>query len=922
MNYPKKRLLLLLFSIFTASHLIGQTVKSSDKKALKEAERYLKLQEYHFVEDEMLEATKLSQGNALMWYYLGIATYHSPTKNKVDALPYFQKADALTPDLRQIDYWLGRNYQLIMEFDSAILYYKKAQALLEKETEESLKEDKKLAGYTEYSKEELSRYIDQCERSPAFFSKSDNKLLLNLSLANTYLPDLAPIITVDGSRLYFTSHRQDISSHHELDPYDQLPYQDVYYMDRREDGFWHSPKEFKEINTEEHDAAIALSSDGKKLFMYRSYGKSTSNPGNIYETQFENGKWSEPVAVKAPINSTAHETHMSLSRDGKVIVFVSDRADENAQGGKDLYIIRKLPNDEWAVPQNLGNVINSDLDEESPYIHPNGKTLYFSSQGHHSVGGFDVFKIDIDLMSGKLGELEQLNYPVNSPADDIFYVMSADGEESYFSSIRPEGMGGLDIYCVKNNEANQQKVVFFKLKATTEDNKNVPINLKLINIETQEVEKEINFAKIDTPVEFMMRCKGNYGMILTANDYLLKSERIDFNKYSTGTVNYEQSYTLQTFDINKSEALNNIYFKNNELDMAASAIELKLLKEFLDTHDKESIEVIGHSNYDSDKSDLVLEFESKTRSMESQEGMETKGFSDDQLVKQNIGYGTRFPIYLADDEDAWRNERMEYIVRPKGYSKNLSRAANCQHGEVDLAYHELDGSGTEGDLLDINKDILNVLLNELKNCAVLELVITADNTKEGLAEVNKIIQYMQENGVEREQLSSNLVDGVKTGVNLRYIENPNSEDGYVNYDPEHDHEEIHDDIIQPVSNEDLAFEKRIEEMTIQFPFDSKEFKGEKKVILQEILDYLEKNPNKSIKITGHTDSAGPAVYNTYLGMERAKAVGFFFKDISNPNRILVDSKGEDEPLTSNATREGRQQNRRIHFKFGRVENGQ
>ncbi|MBB3701226.1 PD40 domain-containing protein [Flammeovirga yaeyamensis] len=922
MIYSQNKLLLLLLFIITSLHSIGQTVSSKDKKALKEAERYLKIEEYHFVEDEMLVATKTSQNNALMWYYLGIATFHSPTKNKVDALPYFQKANILQPDMRQIDYWLGRTYHLVMEFDSAIVKFEKAKAILQSETEETLKEKKKLAGYTVFTEEELDRYIDQCKRGPAFFAKADNKLMLNLSLANTYLPDLAPIITVDGSRLYFTSHRQDISSHHELDPHDQLPYQDVFYMDRREDGFWHSPKEFSEINTDEHDAAIALSSDGNQLFMYRSYGKSTNNPGNIYEVNYRDGKWSEPTSVSAPINSTAHETHMSMSADGKAIIFVSDREDPEAQGGKDLYIIRKLPNGEWAEAQNLGGVINSDLDEESPYIHPNGKTLYFSSQGHHSIGGFDVFKIDIDLMTGELGTLEQLNYPVNSPSDDIFYVMSADGEESYFSSVREEGMGGFDIYCVKNNEANIQKVVFFKFAATTEDEKNAAINLKLINIKTQEIERELDFININTPVEFMHRCYGNYGVILTADNYLLKSERIDFSKYNSGTVNYTKTYTLQPFAENRSEELNNIYFKENELDMAASAIELKLLKEFIEKHPDQSIEVVGHSNYNDDKSDLVLEFESKTRSMESLEGMHTVGYTDDALVDQNIGYGTRFPLYLADDEESWKNERMEYIIRPKGYQKTLSRAANCQHYDADLSYNELLVEESNDDVIDINKDLLNHLLAELRNCAVLELVITADESKKGLADINAIIDYMVDHGVEREQLSSKFVKGAKTGVNLRYIENTGgSEDGYVNYDPEHDHEEIHQEIVgENTSNEDLEFEKRVEDMTIQFPFDSKEFSTTHHKILSEIKEYLTKNPKKSLKITGHTDSSGPAVYNTYLGMERAKSVGFFFKDIENPNRIIVDSKGEDEPLVSNATKEGRRQNRRIHFKFAYVGN--
>ncbi|AZQ64456.1 hypothetical protein EI427_20250 [Flammeovirga pectinis] len=902
-NYPIINLIFLLLLCYNVSAQNKQTT-GKVKKQLKEAETYLKLEEYHFVEEEMMDAVKIAPSDSLCQYYLGIAVFNSPTKNRVDALSHFELTYEKDNNFRQINYWLGKNYQLLHEFKKAEAFYEKEKALFTSLSEDQLKEKKKFPGYVDYSIAELDRYIDQCKRGYSFMAEVDDKLLLNLSLANTYLPDITPIITVDGQRLYFTSHRQDISSHHELDPHDQLPYQDVFYMDRREDGFWGTPKEFKEINTDEHDAAIALSSDGKQLFLYRSVGASTNNPGDIYEVHNNNGTWTEPQPVSAPINSGAMETHMSMSSDGNVIIFTSNREGEGSQGMQDLYIIRKLPNGEWAMPQNMGNKINTSLNEESPYIHPNGKTLYFSSQGHNSIGGYDVFRVDIDLKSGTLGELEQLKYPVNSASDDLFYVMSSDGSESYFSSVREEGMGGYDIYCVKNNEHNRRKVLFLTTQVNTSDHRKVKATVKLINIKTQEVEKEEVILSQDGKIEWMHRCAGDYGIEITAEDYMFKSDRIDFDTFKEPTVTLDITYDLQRFDLNKSEPLFNVYFDDSEINMSTSRSELNAFKEFTDKYPDYSFEIVGHSDFDDSKSKLVQEFESKTKTMETLEALSTLGMSSENLVSENIGYGSKFPLYIASSFTHWKNNRMEYIIRPKGYKKIVSRASDCSAVSYDQASY---------DFVNDHESVLASLLSELKQCAYLELVVTHDGTQDGLDRANEILKYFEDNGINREQLSTKIKVGSNATVNLRYIQDQVAEDGYVNYDPNHDNEEVASATTK--STEDLAFESRIENLTIQFPFGSESFDAKENEILKEIKDYLILNSNKSLQITGHTDSTGPEVYNDYLGLQRAKSIAFFFKDIENPNRITVKSKGEMEPIASNATREGRYENRRIQFKF-------
>lgn len=910
--------------------------KNKLKKALKEAETYLALEEYHYVEEEMLEAIKYAPDNILCHYYLGIAIFNDLTKNRTDALPYFEMVYRHDKNFRQVNYWLGKTYQLSHQFTRAEEFFDIERKRIKDLSEDKIELEEKLPGYLSLDVKALDRFIDQSKRGSDFMAKADNKNLLNLSIANTYLPDITPIITVDGQRLYFTSHRQDITSHHELDPHDQLPYQDVFYMDRREDGFWSAPKAFSEINTEEHDAAIALSSDGERLFLYRSVGASTSNPGDIFEVNDYSGSWSNPKPIAAPINSSALETHMSMSANGKVIIFTSNREQDDAQGGMDLYIIRQLPNGEWAEPQNMGEKINTSLNEESPYIHPNGKILYFSSQGHHSIGGYDVFKIDIDLFTGELGDVIQLNYPVNTASDDLFYVMSADGSESYFSSVREEGMGGYDIYCVKNNESNVRSVAFFEFEFETEDKVDADILVKLINIQTQEVEREQIVKANQGKLEWMHRCSGNYALEAYANGYLLKSDRFDFVRINKPTVSIKETYNLQKFAVNKSEALMNIYYdENQEIDLSLSSAELKELKNFIENHPNYSLEIVGHSSFNPEKSKLVLEFMSKTKAMEALEAMRTIGIDSAQLIDENVGFGIRYPMYMPDYELAWKNSRMEYIIRPKGYQKFV---ADCSVEEYDTTHYVLQESDVLEEVVKINENPLNQLVSELKQCSFLELVLTSEATQEYLDLSNEIFQYFEAEGIPRDHLTLKLEEGTRFGMYVRYKgANDYDGDGAGNFarineedlkntlrsrgtNSDNSNPEVTTSLaatsIKLGTNEDLQFEAEIESTTITFSFDSKVINKDNDIVLNKIKEYLNLNITKSLKITGHTDSSGPDIYNEYLGMERAKSVAYFFRDIENPNRIYVDTQGEANPIVSNKTKEGRAKNRRVNFNFG------
>ena len=182
--------------------------------------------------------------------------------------------------------------------------------------------------------------------------------------------------------------------------------------------------------------------------LFRSY--KNDKEGSIYYSKLDGDQWSygymlgtDPGDI-TDINTQYHEPSACLSPDGNTLYFVSDRP--GGFGGEDIYRCVKLPTGRWSKATNLGPTINTEYDEDAPFMHPDGVTLFFSSNGHKTMGGFDIF-FSVKSDSGWYPP-QNMGYPINTTDDDVFYVMSSDGKRAYFSSVRPEGLGEQDIYMV------------------------------------------------------------------------------------------------------------------------------------------------------------------------------------------------------------------------------------------------------------------------------------------------------------------------------------------------------------------------------------------------------------------------------------------------------------------------------------------
>ena len=263
------------------------------------------------------------------------------------------------------------------------------------------------------------------------------------SMVNSEAHDYCPLVTADGNTMYFTSRREGTTGGLK-DPTGQW-LEDVYLARRIDEVWTNAVNAGSPINTNTHDATVGLNPDGSSMIVYHTSTNLVS--GDLFETRMHAGKWQDPALMTAQINSKEHEPSASIAPGGDEIYFTSDRA--GGFGGRDLYRIRRLPNGEWSLPLNLGAQVNTPFDEDAPFMHSDGITLFFSSNGHNTMGGYDIFKAtltDADMNGWSIPE--NMGYPLNTVNDDIYFCLSEDGYTGYFSSERPGGLGMQDIYQV------------------------------------------------------------------------------------------------------------------------------------------------------------------------------------------------------------------------------------------------------------------------------------------------------------------------------------------------------------------------------------------------------------------------------------------------------------------------------------------
>ena len=285
---------------------------------------------------------------------------------------------------------------------------------------------------------ELDRWIETCHNARVHMAHARKIIVENIGPhVNTEWPEYAPVVSSDLQTLFFTTRRPNNVGG--LLDVDEKYFEDICYATYDDvDEKWKNVVNVgPPINTKGHEATVSLSHDGQKLFIYRD----DKGIGNVYMSTVKDKDWSKPE--KLTVNTNFWEPHVCLSPDGKTMYFVSNRP--GGLGGTDIYKSVQESNGEWSAAINLGPTINTKYDEESPFILSDGKTMYFSSKGHDSMGGYDVFTAVLDE-EGNFSKPENMGFPINTTEDDVFYYPTTDPDVIYFSSSRKEGYGDMDIY--------------------------------------------------------------------------------------------------------------------------------------------------------------------------------------------------------------------------------------------------------------------------------------------------------------------------------------------------------------------------------------------------------------------------------------------------------------------------------------------
>jgi Tol biopolymer transport system component len=339
--------------------------------------------------------------------------------------------------------------------------------------------DMALAALYNYKFDEATEYIDQyagsrhtnmdgkknaeiLKRNIAYakyyLANPTNAKVTNLGSAiNSESDEYVPAITADESALIFTYvGPKSIGGlqNENLMPDKYGNYMEDIYMSYKEGGEFKPAFSLDSLNTKAPDAAISMSNDGTILFIYQDIG---DGHGDIYQSFLSGDHFTKPQKLKGEVNSYSWDGHCSLSPDGQTLYFSSERL--GGFGGRDLYKATLLPDSTWGNAVNLGDSINTPYDDDAPFIHADGVTLFYSSKGRTSMGGYDIFK-SVMKPDSTFKKTENLGYPINSTADDIYFVMAANGNNGYYSSGKKDGKGMKDIYKVEPNFAGPKSALY------------------------------------------------------------------------------------------------------------------------------------------------------------------------------------------------------------------------------------------------------------------------------------------------------------------------------------------------------------------------------------------------------------------------------------------------------------------------------
>lgn len=612
-----------------------------------------------------LVAQELNPNNALNNYRIGVCHYHSSNPHK--AYPFFKKSIDLDEGCDPfLPYYYGASLQLKGEFDKAISYFKKFED-----------------GYRK--SDNFSRFVslrrNECQNAKKAIANPERVWVDNVKTVNSEFDEIAPSITMDGAEIIFSSNRPNNNKPDEVSDYDHEIFSSYF-----KNGEWQSPQPLKgAVNSKEDDIVNNLSYDGSRLLLH----KNNDGQLDIYESVLQGANWSSPEILPRQISSPrANEVYGSYNHDGYNIYFSRD-SETRSNGFNIMYSGMRNKMEKNFGAATMVSEVNSRFNDGPVYLHIDGETMYLASQGHESLGGYDIFVSK--RVQGAWTRPVNLGYPINTPYDDFFFAATANGKYAYISSNRAEGKGGYDIYKVtfwgppksplfdvedyllasiampikdpqiaQKVEVNKVSLTVFKGNTIDAISRNpVKANIVITDNNTGRIVERLETNAATGKFLLSLNAGANYGIAVEAKGYLFHSENFDIPSGSEyNLVNKE--IELKNIAVGSTIQLRNIFFdvgksslrteSNAELDRLVALLkEVKSLKIEISGHTDNTGSASLNDKLSQDRADAVVRY------------LTSKGVAANRLTSK--GYGSSKPI--AENSTArgrQENRRTEFKI--------------------------------------------------------------------------------------------------------------------------------------------------------------------------------------------------------------------------------------------------------------------
>lgn len=629
--------------------------------------------------EEYIMANSYNNANPELNYKIGASMLFSDRKEK--AAPYLLKALELKNDVAADALLLaGLALMYSGEFDTAT---EKLNVYLDSEhrkSEENILKARKI--------------IDECASAKEITGDTLGIMIENLgSAVNSDADDYSEVFSSDGLKIYFASRKG-------LQPgsrnfYPDTKFDENIYVSEFAGGNWSVPLlAGPKITSKLCETPLFISRSGEVLYIYTGY----KGNGDLQVSEMKKGAWGPPSPESFGINSSYSETSFCISPGGDEIAFVSDRP-KKGQGGKDIYIIKKLNSRKWSKPENIGPAVNTPYDEESVSYSFSGDTLWFSSTGHNTMGGFDIF-FSVKDSSGTWGEAINAGYPLNTVWDELFYRHSpVDDSLFYFVSDRPGSYGGLDIFAgrilppppppsapeepplipskdtivVRDTivvvkeipkepvavQSRPSTVIFTGKISDSESGEPVPARIEITDVNIDAIVGTAASSVDDGIFRTELPGRKVYIVDIKSAGYLPVTKKISISESFEGEA-FNLDFTMDKVTVGKKVVLNNILFELGKAVLTPDSFEeLDRLVTILQDNPLMKIEISGHT--DNTGSPVVNARLSTERARAVVDYLVSKGIDKSRLTYR--GYGSEQPI-AGNETEAGRaiNRRVEFKI--------------------------------------------------------------------------------------------------------------------------------------------------------------------------------------------------------------------------------------------------------------------